>query len=1809
MKDLLCLKHFPPRSFDEIRIAFSNAAMKAKMNTPLDFNLTADSLWMPRNHPTRMLNVAIVDSKLFQNFILLVIIVNCVTMALDDPSGADTPLQHAVDNMDYVFLVIFILEMLLKMVAMGLCLHEKAYFRSPWNVLDFVIVIAGIISVIPMSGDTGFLVILRFFRIIRPLRTVSRVPGLKAIIGTLWHSIPMMRDVFLLLGFLMVAFAIFGMHLWSDDVHYRCYVQILNVTSNVTDVVLVQNDTRQCGYRPCETNGITLPQSCMYSPEPIRPVFNFDHFANAVLWVFKMISLDNWPDDAKVMMAATGSYAFLYALLLTVFAGYICLNLTIAVLSEQFAKEENDEEVEETDDSDDSSKICSIMSRGLLFPAMGCMLDIRFKHGDPKLTINRRTVIEFKGNTPEALKRMKIENQSKSYFLDDSQSLDSGDLTVDDVSSETRRKDLEKFKANHQRHHEVGDGTWFGDGNLMLQRYVCSKWFNTFVLCVTFANAVILSTDHYGIDGSLADFVNVSSIVFTIFFLVEGTLKIAALGPRKYVRDAYNWLDAVLCIVSIPDLAGGGGSSFSALRAFRLFRVLRLARNWESLQRLLKTVLVSVKSVAFLSIIMLIVIYIFAILGYQIFNVDVPGMRFSFATVFDSILTVIIIVSGENWSEMMEALMVKMSYGVFVYFIALTIIGNFVLLNLFVAIILENFNQEDVVLPEPHPPELPFSTSTTKDLKDMVKRRKSSAPSVDMKKLEKKSRRFSTNLLLESIEKLRLANFKNRAKAFEKDEKQSVAYEMYLEQKWEGSKHRSLGFLESDSPFRQRVVSIIQTEWFERVMLFCILLSSVFLALDNPQTEDNQPQLSEQLYIFDIIFATIFAIEMLLKIIGLGFWNHPGAYLRDPWNVLDAFVVLTSFVALGYDTFKITRSLRVLKVLSQSAALRLVLTSLIQSIPGMGNVVVLGMLLFWIFGIVGIALFKGQLSACSDSSIETKQDCTGWYNSTTPGIFGDEIGNDTRVWSPLGNNFDHLGQAMLTLVSLAIKDGWFETMYNAVDAQGVDQAPKRNATPANALYFIVFLIVGGFFLINLFVGVLVDRFSAMKAQGEGSAFMTQAQRNWVLAQKVVLRTTLVRPIDPPVHPIRTYMFNLAFHPGFEIFFTIVIIVNCIVLASKYEQQSDDYDTAMYNISLALLSLFTVEVVIKMIAFLPLRYFKEGWNVFDFTVVGLSWIGMGVGGSGASIVRLFRIGRLFMLIKRAKGLQTLLSTLIQAMPAFLNTIVLLLVVYFIFGIIGVQLFGRVPHNGALDNMTNFETVWNALVTLYVVGTSESWMDIMFSTQNSSAVVYFLLFILVGSFIVMNLLVTVVTEAFGEASDAADHSDDLAVFDAFREKWIEYDVKLTHRLTADRTIALIMTLPDPLWVRRTAHGLLVGVSPFVVNLVQLKRLHIPINKQMLVQYKDVVAALALVVFGLRVMDGIDASQKTSEGVTWDKEHFSIYHYYAARRLQLFFFRHVQGQNKNKKYKARKSSGSLSEYKPLPMNNVRDEQIIRKSTPVSVLDNATVTTTTKGNGMNDYKPLPLPMPTWFENRYTNEDAPRVVDVDGFLEDTGEVVTDEEDVDSVMRPVQTLIQLQTNHQQGPLPQPLEAATSNSQFENSNAYAVGTHNVYTNNNNTASHHDPYTYSARHIAEPYTLGTNTFMVEQLPSISDSFDEFSQDETLSFADELPNNNNSYVNQNYVSAPGVAHSVGTIDLTSNRATPIGIMQPSNTPRDPNNMVTSPAGYGSSRMPHLPPSPPPFAFQEDSNSRQQRNHYEQGESVIEWDTTGSDISTETE
>ena len=163
-------------------------------------------------------------------------------------------------------------------------------------------------------------------------------------------------------------------------------------------------------------------------------------------------------------------------------------------------------------------------------------------------------------------------------------------------------------------------------------------------------------------------------------------------------------------------------------------------------------------------------------------------------------------------------------------------------------------------------------------------------------------------------------------------------------------------------------------------------------------------------------------------------------------------------------------------------------------------------------------------------------------------------------------------------------EGWTTVMYNGMDAKGINKQPKTNAQAWFSLYFIIFMVVGFLFLMNLFVGVIIDNFNKIKEQKEvGGIFVTDSQRNWIEIQHLMLAKTLIRKKFPPKNKFRRFFYNLQYSKYFEGFIVGCILLNTVVMAMRYARMSETYENTIEYINYVFAIIFNLEMIVKLIA--------------------------------------------------------------------------------------------------------------------------------------------------------------------------------------------------------------------------------------------------------------------------------------------------------------------------------------------------------------------------------------------------------------------------------------------------------------------------------------------------------------------------------------------------------------------------------------------------------------------------------------------------
>ncbi len=950
-----------------------------------------------------------------------------------------------------------------------------------------------------------------------------------------------------------------------------------------------------------------------------------------------------------------------------------------------------------------------------------------------------------------------------SILADDTQQWDGHSLpTISTVDKLQARELVRKADLTIKRDSEwlVGKPKWI----LTAFAIVSSFPFQATVNAAIVANTIVLALDYHGIDEQQLKSLDAANLFFTIFFLLEVVLKLVAFGPTGFARDRFNLFDAAVVVASLVELAvANGGGVVSVLRSVRLVRLLRLLKQFPSLRVLLSTVAQSIPDVSWMALLMALFVFIFAILGQQLFAGSLAGLPdppvFTFATFGDSILTSVTILSNDDWDEIMFDGVRCCGEGAVAFFLIGQVLGMYIILSLFIAILLRRFAEQD---DEAFDREdlLEYALKIRKEQLKSALQATSSSPS----HLDENGAVAAVALRAQVL----------RFERAELRKKQRARHNLKIPTAMTGY---SFGLAPPDAPARILMYNMVTSTVFEAIVFCLILLNCVFLALDRPTLESSSG-LARAIRGMDFFFAFVFLFEMVAKMIAHGLWFPDGrGYFRNNWNILDATVVVISFISLGFPQVSFARALRALRPLRlvvRSKNIQVVVNALVAALPGMGNVIVLAAVLWTVFAIMGTNLFKGGFYECTDPTFDSKERCLAASNSSNP-----------LAWVPLEGtdnaNFDNVGNSMLLLFQIATLSGWGQLMHAAISIRGEDLAPSPGHNPAASLFFIAFVIIGGFFMvsvvyqspaclcithdsmqINLAVGVVIDNFNRLKALYDGSAFLTKAQQRYYYARKIVFaaQSQLTTLLDKPKAAWRAPFHAIAVSPLFEQLVFAAIILNTVLMMAQHYEQPSSLDTSLVVFNVLFVLFFTAEAVIKVLGVRGgfWTYWKDPWNKFDALVLLLSYVSLfSDSGAGTSVIRVFRVVRVFRLIKSAPTLRRLTQTLLLSAPSLLNIGALLVVLFFMLSVLGVSLFGDiVPTEGSeINRHANFVEFGDALELTWRISTGDAWEAPMYATmaaKGPASAIYFVAVQLVLSFVFLQLFIAVILEQFGEDLEA-------------------------------------------------------------------------------------------------------------------------------------------------------------------------------------------------------------------------------------------------------------------------------------------------------------------------------------------------------------------------------------------------------------------------------------------------------------------------
>uniref|UniRef100_A0A8D0ABX3 Voltage-dependent L-type calcium channel subunit alpha n=1 Tax=Sander lucioperca TaxID=283035 RepID=A0A8D0ABX3_SANLU len=1408
------------------------------------------------NNPIRRACISLVEWKPFDIFILIAIFANCMALAVYVPFPADdsNSTNHDLETVEYAFLIIFTIETFLKIIAYGLVMHQNAYVRNGWNMLDFVIVVIGLFSVVlelltkeekveseaegegihpSMQGHGGKpggfdVKALRAFRVLRPLRLVSGVPSLQVVLNSIIKAMVPLLHIALLVLFVIIIYAIIGLELFIGKMHATCYIPGSDV--------IAEEEPAPCAIsghgRQCPINGSVCREGWH---GPNGGITNFDNFLFAMLTVFQCITMEGWTDVLYWMNDAMGlELPWVYFVSLVIFGSFFVLNLVLGVLSGEFSKE--------------------------------------------------REKAKARGDFQKLREKQQLEEDLKGYLDWITQAEDIDPDNEDEADEGTKRNpsvppsETESVNTENQNGEEEKTPCcgplcqkiskskfsrrwrrWNRFCRRKCRLAVKSVPFYWLVIILVFLNTLTISSEHYNQPMWLTQVQDVANKVLLALFTCEMLVKMYSLGLQAYFVSLFNRFDCfVVCggitetiLVELEVMSPLGISVF---RCVRLLRIFKVTRHWQSLSNLVASLLNSMKSIASLLLLLFLFIIIFSLLGMQVFggkfNFDeTQTKRSTFDNFPQALLTVFQILTGEDWNAVMyDGIMAyggPSSSGMIVcfYFIILFICGNYILLNVFLAIAVDNLADDeeeeiDDTAAEEEDPEVPSGPRPV--ISDLIKKEK-----------------------ITPIP--------------------------------EGS---AFFIFSTTNPFRVFCHKLINHHIFTNLILVFIMLSSVSLAAEDPIRNFSARNIV--LGYADYVFTSMFTFEIILKMTTYGAFLHKGAFCRNYFNLLDLLVVGVSLVSFGIQSsaisvvkiLRVLRVLRPLRAINRAKGLKHVVQCVFVAIRTIGNIMIVTTLLQFMFACIGVQLFKGKFYRCTDEAKSNSDECKGTYILYKEG----DVNQPTihkRLWHNSDFNFDNVLMAMMALFTVSTFEGWPSLLYKAIDSNRENLGPIYNYRVEISIFFIIYIIIIAFFMMNIFVGFVIVTF---QEQGEKEYKNCELDKNQRQCVEYALKARPLRRYIPK-NPYQYKFWYVVNSTGFEYIMFVLIMLNTLCLAVQHYGQSALFNYVMDILNMVFTAVFTVEMVLKLIAFKPRHYFADAWNTFDALIVVGSVVDIAItevnptetpqvdeqGNTEDSarisitFFRLFRVMRLVKLLSRGEGIRTLLWTFIKSFQALPYVALLIAMLFFIYAVIGMQVFGKVAmvDGTHINRNNNFQTFPQAVLLLFRCATGEAWQEIMLACMpgklcdpesdynpgeemtcgSGFAIIYFITFYMLCAFLIINLFVAVIMDNFDyltrDWSILGPHH-----LDEFKRIWSEYDPEAKGRIKHLDVVTLLRRIQPPLGFGK--------LCPHRVACKRLVAMNMPLNSDGTVMFNATLFALVRTALKIKTEGNLEQANEELRAV---------------------------------------------------------------------------------------------------------------------------------------------------------------------------------------------------------------------------------------------------------------------------------------------------------------------------------------------------------
>mmetsp|Transcript_42872 Transcript_42872/g.135198 ORF Transcript_42872/g.135198 Transcript_42872/m.135198 type:complete len:1863 (-) Transcript_42872:2108-7696(-) len=1394
----------------------------------------------------------IYKSVKWSTFFLMVVLSNSIYIALY-PAYIDfrngSTFARSFQIFDGLCFAVMLFEALCGIIACGLYSAESTWLRSTdmHKIELFIITVTGVeylgkLLAYPFLNLRAFR-LLRIFRILTKIRALA---GVKAIILTLKQGLQQLATIFAMLTFLMAAFAIFGNSIYARSYRRRCVTLSRQIPACASDSSTGWANT-------CDLHNLSATKTQAPGQVAIAGGYPFETWCK--IYAIAIPAGQPVPEnltypviqDAKSIASYNKKYPRdPYGRYHSCQMSEFDAGKPVTEMCDDLGREGNPNNgFANFDNIGDGMLVIS----QLVAPDSSYDFLLRSIESEPEAMIGTYflwamiTILctflmvgIFVAVVTGTFKKVREASQTgKSGFLESEE-----DAELEDHTRTSAFSDI------------MDDNT---DGEAVVQkasaRLLKNKYFRHFTNLVMMVHGVAMAGNQYDAPVQWQQNAYWSFLFCNLYFMSESLLRlIESGGVVKFWKDNFNKFEFVLVLVGMIGVI----TYDPILLLLPALRFYRLMSYFPTLESLLFSAVSSVQAIANVFIFIVMVGICFVIAGRYILNCDISVSencmrdltRSNFSSFILASLTMFQLLIGDSWSGVLYSSLyakdsTSMQIFVCLFIMSWFVFASLILNNLFVAVIIENFEISVTIENIGKPGNAAkvrelfkkayegFYKANSRIIGRNLESRGQSVPSLLPARSRLKLQKLQEEAMHEALPSAKaddlIPNYhqggadESHISKILKEVTNLTVVKTVVDEILE---ERVLFFFYPYSPIRRFFVWLGKQYIFD-LFVYSAILGSCFFLIITPPYEDMgyDPIVSyTAMAYWNRVFVFVFTVEFGCKIMANGLYFTQTAYLKSGWNKMDTLVLMFAWIEESgvltqgklAKVVRMSRALRPLRLMKRNEGMRVVIDALISTLLPVWYVIIFAVFTFIVGALMAVGLFGGKLKYCNTPVADFplgKKECMGYYVNDAGYMI-------PSAWNNPDFNFDSFYSAMISLFRVTTFK-YVSIIFACMDITNIDQSPSTNYSPINSLFFVVYLIIGGLFVMNLFVGFIIDGFNANKGSSPQE----------VLFHRFTRQVNSHRPyyeyFKRPKNIVSTLFQRVAESRTFQTWSTTCVCINVIFMLMENTDSGKTLKTILTLQNDVFFGLLVFEVCIFLIAYGPGGFYNDPWKGFDLFVA----LGTGSGyiannpkiSAGARVFRLMRVIRL---MKAFKPIRIIMETFLQSIKQLLNIVVLLFLVYSMFAVVFVQVFGVVKYGSRIGPTANFETFPVALQTIFQLVTGDEWQSMMVDCQvsppactlqfegksfgdcgSSLSFPWFVFFKLVCESVMLNLFIGMILDNFSYITDdvaqVEDSSwthgasgDQIAVMS---EVFQRYD-GMTGRMPLVSLHSLLLDLPAPL-----------------------------------------------------------------------------------------------------------------------------------------------------------------------------------------------------------------------------------------------------------------------------------------------------------------------------------------------------------------------------------------------------------------------------